>query len=279
MGRGIRSGMTIPLLFPRDWDDEPTLRLEQPISAAPDLIWRALSSPQGLARWQADEAAGEVSEGGLLRLTWEAFGANVELEVIACVPHQRLRLRHGTSEVEFTLSDHHVSFAQYGLEPGEDVDGLRSSWTVSLAQLAHSVERHPGRRRHVEWAVRVATAAPETLHLYFTEPELMRLWLGDSDGPLRRGENYQCTLHSGVQLTGKVLALVPGRDVALTSDDLGEGVIVLRSLPNPMEPKLRIVAASVSQWGRPTRLASKLVEQLDAALGRLANMSAAIGSA
>jgi uncharacterized protein YndB with AHSA1/START domain len=271
--------MTIPLLFPREWDGEPTLRLEQPIAAAPDLIWRALSSPQGLARWQADEAAGEVSEGGMIRLSWDAFGANVELKVLSCVPHQRLRLRHGASEVEFTLGEHNVSFTQYGLEPGEDVDGLRSSWTVSLAQLAHSVERHPGRRRHVDWAVRLATAAPETLHLYFTEPELLRLWLGETDGPLRVGDSYRCMLHTGTQLTGKVLALVPGRDVALTCDNLGEGVIIFRSIPNPLDTNLRIVAASVSQWGRPTRLASRLAEQLDAALGRLSNMSASIGSA
>jgi uncharacterized protein YndB with AHSA1/START domain len=271
--------MSTPLIFPPEWDDQPTLRLEQPIAAAPDLIWRALSSPQGLARWQADEAAGDVSEGGSVRLSWDAFGANIELKVLTCVPHQRLRLRHGVSEVEFTLSEHNLSFTQYGLEPGEDVDGLRSSWTVSLAQLAHSVERHPGRRRHVDWAVRLATAAPETLHLYFTEPELLRLWLGEADAALQPGGSYRCTLHTGAQLTGKVLALVPGRDVALTCDNLGEGVIILRSIPNPLDAGLRIVAASVSQWGRPTRFASKLVEQLDAALGRLANMSAAIGSA
>lgn len=271
--------MSTPLLFPREWGGEPTLRIEQPIAAAPDLIWRALSSPQGLARWQADEAAGDVSEGGLVRLSWDAFGANVELKVLACVPHQRLRLRHGHSEVEFTLAEHHVSFTQYGLEPGEDVDGLRSSWTVSLAQLAHSVERHPGRRRHVEWAVRLATAAPETLHLYFTEPQLLRLWLGDTPAPLVAGQSYQCSLHTGTQLSGKVLALVPGRDVALTCDSLGEGVVILRSIPNPLDANQRIVAASVSQWGRPTRVASRLVEQLDAALGRLVNASASVGSA
>lgn len=279
MGGGEPSGMTIPMLFPREWGDEPTLRVEQPIAAAPDLIWRALSSPQGLSRWQADEADGEVREGGFVRLSWDAFGANVELKVVACVPHQRLRLRHGNSEVEFSLSHHHLRLTQFGLEPGEDVEGLRSSWTVSLAQLAHSVERHPGRRRHVDWAVRMTAAAPETLHLYLTEPQLLRQWLGDAPSGLQLGQPYQWTLHAGTQLTGRVLALVPGRDVALSCDNLGEGVIVFRSIPSPHDAGVRMIAASVSQWGRPTRLASRLIEQLDAALGRLANVSASVGSA
>jgi uncharacterized protein YndB with AHSA1/START domain len=271
--------MAPPMLFPSERDDQPTVHIEQPVAAAPDLIWKALSSAQGLARWQADEASGEVREGGTVRLSWGAFGANVELKVVACVPHQVLRMRHRDSEVEFSLSHHQVQFAQYGVEPGEDVEGLFSSWTASLAQLAHSIERHPGRRRSVEWMVRTTSAAPETLHLFFTQPALLRSWLGEAARPLALGETYEWTMHSGTRLTGRVLALVPGRDVALSCDNLGDGLIVLRSIPNPLDKRARFVAASVSQWGRPARTGTRIVEQLDRALLRLANASSSTGAA
>ena len=271
--------MAFPSSFTRERSEHATLHLDQPIAAAPDLIWKALSSPQGLARWQADEVMGEVREGGVVRLSWGAFGANVELQVLVCVPHQRLRLRHRQSEVEFSLHEHQVQFTQYGLEPGEDVEGLSSSWQISLAQLAHSIERHPGRRRSVEWLVRTTSARPETLHLYFTQPELQKSWLAEAEAPLRVGEPYAWTLQSGIRLTGRVLALVPGRDVALSCDNLGDGIIVLRSIPNPLDDGMRIIAISVSQWGRPARTGTRIVEQLSLALPRLANLSSAAGSA
>lgn len=271
--------VTVAMPFPRGWDDKPILTIEQPVAAPPDVIWKALSSTQGLARWQADEASGEVREGGMVRLSWDAFGANVELDVVECIPHQKLRLRNRDAEVEFTLGHHSVHFAQYGLESGENVDGLRSSWTVSLAQLAHSVVRHPGRRRHVDWAVRLTKAAPETLHLYFTESQLLRLWMGETLDSLRPDEPYRWTLHSGTQLSGRVLAMVPGGDVALSCDTLGEGVIVLRSIPGPQNDGVRLIAASISQWGRPARAAARIVEQLDLAMGRLATASSTMGSA
>jgi uncharacterized protein YndB with AHSA1/START domain len=276
---GPSRSMVIPTTFSGERDESVTLRLSQAIAAAPDLIWKALSSSQGLARWQADDASGEVREGGLVRLSWGAFGATVELRVTECVPHQVVRFRHRQSEVEFSLNHHQVAFTQYGLEPGEDLEGLRSSWTVSLAQLAHSVERHPGRRRSVEWLVRLTATTPETLHLYFTQPELLRSWLGDADAPLVSGETFSWRLHGGTHLTGRVLALVPGRDIALSCDNLGDGVIVLRSIPHPLDEAQRLVAISVSQWGRPARTGVRIIEQLEASLRRLASLSSQTGSA
>jgi uncharacterized protein YndB with AHSA1/START domain len=258
---------------------KPVLELAQPIGAAPDVIWKAFATPRGIARWQADEAEGDAKEGGLLRLHWLAFGASVDLQVLECVPHRQLRLKRGNTEVVFTLHDKCVNLAQYGLDPGDDVEGLRSSWQVALAQLAHSVERHPGRRRHVDWVLRTTAAQPETLHSFFTDPIFLNLWLGRCDETLRQGQPYELELHSGLTISGKVLSSVAGRDLALSCQNLDDAVLVWRSLPHPASDTQRVVAISVSQWGKATRSGERLTEQLDAALGRLTTLLSARGQA
>jgi uncharacterized protein YndB with AHSA1/START domain len=258
---------------------KPVLQIQQAVGASPDAIWKAFATPRGLARWQADEAEGEAKEGGLLRLHWLAFGATVDLLVLECVPQRQLRLRRGNTEVVFTLQDKCVSFTQFGLDPGDDLEGLRSSWQVALAQLAHSVERHPGRRRHVDWVVRSTRTQPETLYSFFTEPAFLNLWLGHSDTPLVRGQSYNLSLHSGLAISGKVLSSNPGRDIALTCENLDDAVLVWRSLPHPENEAERVVAMSLSQWGKTTRNGARLTEQLDQALGRLTTLLGTRGQA
>lgn len=251
----------------------------QPIHAAPDVIWKACASARGLARWQADEVEGELRTGSQLKLYWRAFGASVELSVLESLPYQRLRLRNGTSEVTFELEDEAVVLTQYGLAADDDVEGLRSSWRVALSQLAHSVERHPGRQRHVEWAVSQVHVAPETLHLFMTDRDLLRLWLGETDTSLTEGDAYRLTVHDGPLLEGKVLACVAGRDIAFSCSNLGDAAVVFRTLPLAMSPNARLLAVSVSEWGRATRGAERLLERLGGALSRLTTLLTRGGSA
>jgi uncharacterized protein YndB with AHSA1/START domain len=258
---------------------KPALTIHQPVSAGPAVVWKAIATPRGIARWQADEAEGDIKEGGLLRLHWLAFGASIDLQVLECVPHRQLRLKRGSTEVVFTLQDQGVVLTQYGLEPGDDLDGLRSSWQMALAQLAHSVERHPGRRRHVEWIVRTTQTQPEALHSFFTDPTFLNLWLGQCSETLVQGQRYELALHSGLTIAGKVLASVAGRDVALACETMDDSVLIWRSLPHPENTAERVIAMSVSQWGKVSRAGARLIEQLDAAQGRLTAILASLGQA
>lgn len=258
---------------------EQSFQIVQPVRAATDLIWKACASARGLARWQADEVEGEVSPGGPLRLYWRAFGASVELSVIEVLPYQRLRLRNGSTEVAFELEEESVVLTQYGLDPDDDIEGLRSSWRVALAQMAHSVERHPGRQRHVEWAVSQVRVAPETLHLFLTDRELLRLWLGQVEQDLTEGVPYQMAVHDGPLLEGTVLACVPGRDLAISCTNLSDTAVVFRTLPSPLSADERLVAVSVSQWGRSTRAGERLIERIGSALNRLTTVLTRGGSA
>ncbi len=247
----------------------PQIELHQPIRAPLDLVWKACVSPHGLANWQADEARGEARLGGKLTLRWPAFDATVELNVLDLVPYQRVVLSHGATTVEMRFEDNLVTLVQRGLSAQDDAEGLESSWRIALAQLAHCVERHPGRRRRVSWLVRSLRCSPESVYLCFTDPHLMDHWLTASGTIPRSGEPYQLSLKGGQRLRGTVLANVVGRDIALSCSKLGEAVLTLRTLPSPTRPGERLIALVWSEWGPPPMATDEILDELDGALDRL----------
>jgi uncharacterized protein YndB with AHSA1/START domain len=255
------------------------IEVRQRITAPLELIWRACSSGRGIATWQADEAEGEAKLGGKLTLRWLAFGARMDLSVIELVPYERMVLRHGDSEVEFKFDDNLVTLTHRGLGVGDDPEGLESSWRIALAQLAHSVERHPGRARRVSWLVRPARTTPESAYLGFTDPHLLTQWFLSSGSVPDEGEPFKMWLKSGQFFSGTVLSHVPGRDVVLRCENANESVLALRTLPSPTSAKDRLVALVWSEWGAPRSETSRWLKDLDRAAERLRLLLSSGGSA
>lgn len=250
--------------MPRD------IELRQHVRAPLEAIWNACASARGIANWQADDAQGEARRGGKLTLRWEAFDATVELDVLDLVPYQRMLLSSGGSTVEFRFDDNWVTLTQRGLDEQDDAEGLSSSWRVALAQLAHSLECHPGKRRRVHWLVRPVNFSPESLYLCFTESSLLSGWLTSSGAIPAEGEAYELELKSGLRLAGRVLANIPGRDVALSCDASGHSLLTLRSMPSPLASEQRLLALVWSEWGTAVGDTDELLEEFDSALDRLA---------
>lgn len=259
------------------------VEVRQRIDAPLDRIWRACSSPLGLMNWQADEASGEAKKGGTLTLSWAAFGARVELQVVECIPYERLVMRHGESIVDLRLERDAVTLRHEGPEAAGDAQGLCSSWQVALAQLAHSVERHPGRQRRVNWFLRSIRCEPETAHLCFTDGRLLERWLcepgmGEEASFGDPGSEYAMFLQNGQLVAGSVLTNYPGRDVALVCDSLGEGVLTLRTLPSPESFSHRLVALTWSEWGPPRSESRQLLTELRVSILRLVRLLDACAS-
>lgn len=270
----------LPRLFmPLTSPDTGDIEVSQHISAPLDLIWRACSSARGLASWQADEAEGEAVRGGKLSLYWAAFNARVEVSVLDLVPYRRMLLRHGDSVVEFLFDHQQVTLIHGGLTGDDDREGLASSWKVALAQLAHCVERHPGRQRRVHWLVRQVRSTPGSVYLGFSDPHLLDLWLTNSGGIAEQGQPYKLALKSGQLLTGTVLAHIPGRDLVLSCDSFDESLLTLRTLPSPLSSDERLVALVWSEWGPPNPLAEELLDDLQGAMDRLESLLSRGGSA
>lgn len=226
-----------------------SIHIEQPISAPLPRVWEACASVEGLTRWQADAVSGEVRESGQLVLCYPAFSAEVRLDVLEVIPERRLVLQSDDSLVEIDLKPGLVSLQHTHLGLVSDLEGIESSWRLALAQLAHSVERHPDLPRTVSWVTREARGSAGLFHLCFTERHCLGRWLGEGGDIGPEGARFAIGREGGLQLSGRVCLNVPGHDIALVCENLDDSFLVLRSFPAPGSPEERIVALAWSVWG------------------------------
>ena len=249
------------------------LELNQPLTAPRSAAWRAISTLSGLAGWQADqvqpisdssrslsldapnEPAVEKGPGELLRpgntiaLRWALPSAGTELEVVAMEPDQSITLRGDTSTALLTLWEGSIHLR---LESeSSDEAGLRASWQLSLSQLAHYVERHPGRKRQVRWTHARVNGSPELLHAYFTEEALLRQWFTSSGNIPTRGAFELMLFAMQQKLVGRVLHNSSGRDVLISLTNQSEATLALRTLPAIAEKDALVCALCLSTWGVP----------------------------
>jgi hypothetical protein len=174
------------------------------------------------------------------------------LEVVEWFPERRVVYRNGASRVALEVADQRVFLTHSGLSEADDIEGFRSSWRVALSVLAHSIEVHRGRQRRATWLLARARTSARIARLYFTEPEGLSAWLARGAGIPGEGEAYSMTTLDGRPMSGHVLAVEGGRDVALSWDEADDSVIVFRSLPSPTHRDERILAACWSRWAAPS---------------------------
>lgn len=251
-------------------------RLEQPVDASVDVVWQACASARGLARWQADAVTGDVAREGRLELAWPALGTSLLIRVTELVERERIVLDSGGSRVRLFLSPGRVVLEHEGLDPDDDVEGVASSWRLSLALLAHSVEKRPGLDRRAVWMLDKARTTPEAAHAFFSDSAALGTWLASGSGIGRTGSAValQCTW--GEPISGRVLANTPGRDIAISWTEDDESVLCLRTLPSPRTLDERLILFYWSRWSHAEPPAERrrglgaALEHLARALGRSA---------
>ncbi|HSC87821.1 MAG TPA: hypothetical protein VLC09_11145 [Polyangiaceae bacterium] len=242
------------------------LQLSRRIEASPTLLWHALSTAEGLSTWHADKVSGSLGE-RRFQLGWPSLGASMELQVERVDPHRQLVLRAGGTLVALSLDGDHVRLVHEGLDDGDDLDGFRSSWALALSLLEHAVTRHPSRSRDVHWFFQRAETTPELVHFYFSTALGLRSWLGETRADVSGvGERVSLELPEGQRLSGRVLSHEPGRDLALSWDELDGAALVLRTLP--AAGGQRSLAVSLSTYGKKADPAALLA--LEQGLTRLA---------
>ncbi len=221
-----------------------------------------------MTAWQADEANGEVSVGSMLWLRWPALGVELTLDVLEVVPESRVVLAKGATRVELALDGQAVSLTHAGVSDGDEREGVASSWQLSLGLLMHYCELHPDASRTVRWLMRPARTTTGAAHVFFSEQAALASWLGSGSSIGAAGTRYALDLGPGVTMTGRVLAHSPGRDLALSWEEDDQSVVVLRTLPQPFEPDVRLVVLSYSRWIERAPPQSRL-DLLEAAHHRL----------
>lgn len=266
------------------------VQLERRIIAPSLEVWRALSTPRGLALWQADQVRGQLELGHQVELAWPALGASLELGVEELEPGRRIVLADDDTRLELELITGGVRLTHHALADGAHALGMESSWRLALSQLAHSLERHPLCRRVCHWAALPMRASPETVYSMATEPTLAARWLWS--GTVGQ-EGTRARLRVGeLPLSGRVLCHVVGRDLSLVWEEQGASTLTLRTLPSPLSDSERVVALVWSCWEPPDAAPEQgneralkaqprlpIVAELDLALERLSHLLQAAGQA
>jgi uncharacterized protein YndB with AHSA1/START domain len=240
------------------------LHIDRRVSASSSELWDACATPRGLEGWYADKVSGTIASGGTVRLEWPGLQSSAVLEVVEWAPERRVVYRNGDSRVALDVADQRVSLTHSGLGGTDDIEGFRSSWRVALAVLAHSLEVHRGRQRRASWFLSRARTSARTAHMYFTAPEGLSAWLSRGSGVPREGETYSMTTLGGAPMSGRVLAVEDGRDVAISWQEADDSVLVFRSLPSPARRDERILAACWSRWMAPNSRREDGVRQVEA---------------
>ena len=219
-----------------------------------------------------------MAPGERLHLRWPALGAEIELVVQGIEEGRRVTLHGAGSHVEMALGPGQVTVAQDGLTPGDESEGVASSWRLSLALLAHHLQHHEGRPRRVGWFFKSVRTSSDAAYVFFTEPVALCNWLTRAGALDLHNGRAELVLSWGEELSGRVLAHTPGRDLALSWQQLDDSVLVLRTLPSPLVPNERLVAAVWSCWTDRAGSA-KTRNGLEAAVDRLARTLASPGAA
>jgi uncharacterized protein YndB with AHSA1/START domain len=235
------------------------------IDADPATVWRAWTEPDWLRGWMVERVRGPLAAGEAVTWGWDSLGVELELDVVECVAPARLVLRGGaagrppqTQSVSLSPVERgtRVELEHSGFPLGaagdDEREGTRAGWRVMLRVLAHYLAGGPGRQRECA-AVMAPVAAPlaaigellqgELLH----RPERRAAWLG-ADSPLAaEGERFALRGPGGLRVTGRVLALAPPFQLALSWDEV-DGVLVLRAIQVAGGAQSGAVLAGAQAW-------------------------------
>jgi uncharacterized protein YndB with AHSA1/START domain len=200
--------------------DGSRIRLSTLVDAPVERVWKAWADPADLSRWFADEARGEVVEGGTYTWAFRSFDSEIDYPVVRVDEPNLLVLAGEAPEtgpfaleirVEGNSAGTRVQLVNSGFPEGADDDAgftdIRSGWTLALGLLQHYVAHHAGAEKGT--VQRYLDTDVDPVHLaevYFGEAHGLAEWLTVRGGIGARDEAVSLTLHDGRPLTGRVLA-------------------------------------------------------------------------
>ena len=123
-----------------------------------------------------------------------------------------------------------------------ELEGTAAGWRTQLRVLARFLSR-PKEPRTSFAAMGSALVTREQAYAAFVLPG----WLSDEPLPLQEGQRFSMHTLDGNLLSGTILSLVPGHEIALWCEELG-GVVRMRSIPLA-DNRSRLLGLQVLRWG------------------------------
>lgn len=213
----------------RSMDRSSTATIELP--SPPDVVWRALTDAQEVARWFPLSASVRPGKGGEVVWDWgELYHWPLHIEVWE--PGRRLRLTQERDDIgnkpvllttDFLLEGRggnttlRVVAAGFGKTKDwdEEYDGVRRGWLYELRSLRHYLAYHQGRDRRVAWT-RVETR--------ITPTDVRRRLLAAGLDQLREGDQYRLELPTGDLFAGTVVRNEDAEEFAGTAENWNNGL-------------------------------------------------------
>jgi uncharacterized protein YndB with AHSA1/START domain len=228
--------------------DAPTRAFEMTLDlpAAPEDVWRALTSAEELVRWFPVDARVTPGPGGAMVWSW-GEGWDWATRIEAWEPGRLLRLVQEDARpydaegravpveqaasariaIEFTLETDrghtrlrlvHSGFG-HGAAWDDEVEGITEGWQAELASLRHYLSHHPGRDRafRIAWLTTPLSRAEAWTRL--VGPGGFRF----SPADVKAGQPYDVVVPGGARLSGTVALHLPRQTLAGTVRELSDG--------------------------------------------------------
>lgn len=235
------------------------ISLSHQVPVSLEKTWRAWTDSRVLVGWDPDRVDGEIREGQTIVMHWDSLGASLEMEVHALRTEEELVLR--THRDDGSLHELRVRLQALGKHSTEIVLEVRAEMTedetLGAAAGWHSqlriLERYLSLTRKARTSFSAFGSAVVSLGSAYDALSHPGRWLCNEDvSCLSEGQPYSITTRPttasvGQRLSGTVLSLVEGRELALWCTELN-GVIRLRALPLA-GGRARLVGAQVIRWG------------------------------
>lgn len=255
------------------WTDEREIR----ISADPETVWAAWAEPEHVRRWFADDARGELEEGGELVHAFEGHGEHRYSVVEVDAPNRLVldgemdgRAFRQIVEIRRDGGSTVLRLVHSGFGPSDSdseiVQGIDSGWSMALAALKFYAEWFFGRNKRMVSVFRPARFDYRTLlERHYLDAGGLGGWLTEGGSSISSGSPVELRLRGGRPLTGSVL-VVTDHEVSVSWDEL-EGVLELKAFG--AGPDSRVLGVRLISWCDDDELVDDVEVELEEAVDRL----------
>lgn len=256
------------------WKAKARIVVDRPL----ETVWRAWSELDRLTAWYAPAAAGDLTDGSQLVLSWGDLDVSLRLDVEAIQPPHHLALAADLGDERQRQS---VRLDRLGAQTlvevthrgGHDhflADGIEAGWRTQLEVLRLYLERYPEEPRGYV-AEKAAIEAPfDSSFAYLVAPDLVSTWLGQLEGEITEAGSPVALRIGTLRFSGTVLSFEEPFEVALHFPE-EQAVLRARQIPlDRREAGFKMVVVELSLWGDFEHRAAALMEAVGGASARLA---------
>lgn len=258
----------------RPWLAKAEVLVDRPLEA----VWQAWSRLNQLTAWYAPAAAGDLTDGSQLVLSWGDLDVSIRLDVEAVQPPHHFELGAdlgaGRQLQSVSLVDRGaqtlVEVTQRGGLDHYLANGIEAGWKTQLQLLRLYLERYSGQGRGY-LAEKAPIEAPfDAVFAHLVSPDLTSAWLGELDAPIEGRDQPIALRAQALKFPARVISYEEPFEVALHFE-AERAVLRTRQIPvDRRDGGTKMVVVELSLWGDVDPRAAALIDAIRGASSRLA---------